>query len=67
MINSQQWFGGKAELSVSNAVTGLTSCVEFHFNNTGPFIIRPIIFTVFSTQREHNARREQSCEENMGT
>jgi hypothetical protein len=25
-------------------VTELTSCAEFHFNNIGSFIVRPVIF-----------------------
>jgi hypothetical protein len=55
------------ELSVLNAVTESTSCVKFYFNNIGPFIIRPVIFSVVSVQREQNARREQRCKENRGT
>jgi hypothetical protein len=34
--------GGQAELSLSSAVTELTQCDEFHFNNT-PFIFRHVI------------------------
>jgi hypothetical protein len=29
-------------------VIELTSCVKFDFNNIGPFIIRPVIFSVVS-------------------
>jgi hypothetical protein len=36
-------FGGYAELSVSIAMTELTSWVQFQFNNIGPFIIMPPI------------------------
>jgi hypothetical protein len=32
------------ELSILSAVTQLPSCVEFQFNNIGPFIIRSVIF-----------------------
>jgi hypothetical protein len=39
----------QAELSASNAVTKLTSRVEFHFNNIGLFIIRPVIFAHLRT------------------
>jgi hypothetical protein len=35
---------GKAELSVSSAVTELTSCVALHFNNISQFTVRPVIF-----------------------
>jgi hypothetical protein len=59
--------GGYAELSVLSAVTESTSCVKFYFNNISPFIIRPVIFSVVSLQREQNARRGQSCKENRGT
>jgi hypothetical protein len=60
--------GGRyAELSVSSAVTELTLCDEFHFNNNGPFIIRPVIFTVVVyTQCGQNARQGQRCKENRG-
>lgn len=40
----QTWGGGKAELSVLSAVTELLSCVEFHFSNCRPFMIRPFVF-----------------------
>lgn len=38
----------------SGAVTesGSTSCVEQNFNNIGPSIIRPVIFTVALIQHE---------------
>jgi hypothetical protein len=46
----------------------LQLCVEFHFNNNGPFIIRPVIFTVvISIQCGQNARQGQRCKENRGT
>jgi hypothetical protein len=32
--------------------SGSTSCVEQNFNNIGPFIIRPVIFTVVLIQHE---------------
>jgi hypothetical protein len=47
-------------------VTELTSHVKFHFNNIGPFIVRPVIFTVVSTELEQNARHGQQCKENWG-
>jgi hypothetical protein len=34
----------QAELSVSSAVTDVTSFVEFCLKNMGTFIIRPVIF-----------------------
>jgi hypothetical protein len=33
---------------VSYAVTKLMACVEFHFNNVGPFLIRPVSFSHLS-------------------
>jgi hypothetical protein len=35
---------GYVELSVPCAVTVLVSRVEIHFNNIGPFLIRPVVF-----------------------
>jgi hypothetical protein len=45
--------GGRG-VCISGAVTesGSTSCVEQNFNNVGPFIIRPFIFTVALIQHE---------------
>jgi hypothetical protein len=47
-------------------VTEPTLCVEFHFNNTGPFIIRPVISTVVFIQHQQNASRGHKCKENRG-
>jgi hypothetical protein len=52
---------GVGGVCFSGAVTesGSTSCVEQNFNNIGPFIIRPVIFTVVLIQHEQNAVRGQ--------
>jgi hypothetical protein len=59
---------GVCRAQCPSAVTELTSYVEFHFNNNGLFIIRPVIFTVVvSIQHGQNARQGQRCKENRGT
>jgi hypothetical protein len=59
---------GYVELSVPCAVTVLMSCVEFHFNNIDPFLIRPVVFAHLSScpTQQLVTRKHSTCREGNG-
>lgn len=59
--------GSGDEGKALSAMTELTSCVELHFNNIRPFIIKSAIFPFVSIQCEQNARLQHKYRENWGT